>query len=256
MKFLRFFIPLLIVCFLAPSAARADGTTPPDDALKNVEQRINTAMSYAFMKRSISYLTDLRAEIAAVDQPEQKRLATYWTAYTDFQITIYQLKSRKTDEAVAILNNAIRAVNALDNKNAEELTLLAYLQDFAVQFVAADEREALSKVASDNVKKALSLDDTNMRANYVYGRQQFYDGEAEAAETLLKKAISLPANPVGDDTQPGWGKADTYELLVRYYLRQGRNAEAKTTLNTALKRYPDNYQLSVLVPEVEQAGKE
>ncbi|TXF87118.1 hypothetical protein FUA23_18675 [Neolewinella aurantiaca] len=254
MKFSHFFLSFMLLGLLSGQLS-ANDTTPPDEVLKNVEQRINTAMSYAFMKRSISFLTDLRAEIAAVEAPDQRRLAAYWTAYTDFQITIYQLKSRKAEEAVATLNNAVAAVEAMDSKNAEELTLLAYLQDFAVQFVAPEEREALSKAASKNVMDALKLDGSNLRANYVYGRQMFYDGATDEVETILKKAISLPANPGNDDTQPGWGKADTYELLVQYYLKQGRNADAKTTLDAGLKAYPDNYQLSVLVPEVEKSGK-
>ena len=73
----------------------------------------------------------------------------------------------------------------------------------------------------------------------------------------MQKAIELPANKTGSTYLPSWGKAEAYELLVQFYLKESRNEEAGQVLNTALELFPDNYQLSVLLNKVKTAsGKE
>jgi tetratricopeptide (TPR) repeat protein len=228
-----------------------------DDVLEGIEARITTALNNSFMKWDISYLENIRAEIAGVETPEHQRLVTYWTAYTDFNIAIFKLKGRQAEAATGILKDAIVSLNALDEMDDEELSLLAHLQDFYVQFVPEDQRKELSASAAANVDLALEKADDNMRANYVRGRISFYDKEDQSVEKSLQKAIELPANKTGSTYLPSWGKAEAYELLVQFYLKESRNDEAGQVLNTALELFPDNYQLSVLVNKVKTAsGKE
>lgn len=228
--------------------------SPDDDALQGIEARIVTALNNSFMKRDISYLENIRAEIAGVESPDQKRLALYWLAYTDFNIAIFKLKSRDAATATKIIGEAITSLDELSDKDAEELTLLAYLQDFYVQFVPKEKQEALSKAAADNVKTALTVEADNMRAQYVFGRINFYDDQDAVVEQALQQAITLPANKSGKDYLPSWGKSEAYELMVQFYLREQKAAEAKVVLDEALELFPDNYQLSVLVPKVKAAS--
>lgn len=260
----RFFHLFLLSALLLPGlqlVATAVGEdsglvalSPDDDALQGIEARIVTALNNSFMKRDISYLENIRAEIAEVEAPDQKRLALYWLAYTDFNIAIFKLKSRDATTATKIIGTAISSLDELSEKDAEELTLLAYLQDFYVQFIPKDKQEALSKAAADNVRAALAAEADNMRAQYVFGRINFYDDQDAEVEHSLKQAITLPANKSGKDSLPSWGKAEAYELMVQFYLREQKAPEAKIVLDEALELFPDNYQLSVLVPKVKEAS--
>lgn len=254
---------LFIACLLLSGTAVAFPAVPvtayesalSDDVFEGIEARITEAMNTSFMKRDISYLEAIRAEIAGVEGAENLRAAVYWTAYTDFNLAIFKLKSGKAQEATAVVGAAIETLDVLTKKDAEELTLLAFLQDFYVQFLPEDQREKLSLSATNNIAAALALEEDNMRANYVNGRIGFYDAGNETVEASLVRAIELPANKTGNTALPGWGKAEAYELLVNFYLKNKRFGEAGTTLEAALELYPDNYQLSVLVPKVKAGGE-
>jgi len=243
-----------LACVLLSFPMKA-GELPSDDVFDGIEARITAAMNNSFMKRNLGPLETLRAEIASVETAEHRRAAIYWTAYTDFNIAIFQLKSRKASLATKIVKAAVSSLDELKGKNAEELALLAFLQDFTVQFVPEEEREALSTAATDNVQQALALDEENMRAQYINGRIAYYDMDEKTAEACLLRAIELPANKSGDATLPGWGKAEAYELLTQFYLKNKSFDSAEATLNAGLEQFPDNYQLSVLVPKVKAGGK-
>ncbi|MEO0734540.1 MAG: hypothetical protein AAFZ52_17015 [Bacteroidota bacterium] len=244
----RLSLSLLFLCVCLLPAAQATPVPPGD--LDGIEAKIEQTLYRAFMKRSEAPLTELRAEIAALDAP----LADYWTAYTDFQLSIYYLKNQKHQEVTGVLNRAVSTLTDRAEKTSEELALLAYLQDFLVPFSPEADRQALSEAALEAVDLALEQDPINLRANYIRGRIAFFDGQTERAEELLRKAISLPVNASGATDQPSWGKPDAYELLVQHCMKIDRLGEAQKLLDEALVDFPDHYQLNMLVPKLKEAA--
>lgn len=223
----------------------------PEDILLGVEKRISTAMTRSFMRRSLAPLTAIRKEISLVDSPEQQRLVTYWLAHTDFQIAIYHLTAKDMAACETVTNRGIELMTNVSNKNAEELAILAYLQGFSIQFSKGLGAAKISKMANANAHNAARMDPENLRAYYVMGSLNFYTpkayGGGKKVEEYLTKAISLPANKLGNPYLPGWGKAEAYELLVRHYRKNARTEEAETLLAEGLRLFPDNYQLNSLV---------
>ncbi|TXF87119.1 hypothetical protein FUA23_18680 [Neolewinella aurantiaca] len=222
----------------------------PENILLGVEKRISTAMTRSFMRRSLAPLTAIRKEISQVESPEQQQLVTYWLAHTDFQIAVYYLTAKDMKACETVIKRGISLLEGVKNKNSEELALLAYLQGFSIQFSKGLGAAKISKRANANSSNAAKLDAENLRAHYVMGSLNFYTpkayGGGKKVEEHLTRAISLPANKLGNPYLPGWGKAEAYELLVRHYRNTSREDEAEILLSEGLELFPDNYLLNSL----------
>lgn len=222
-----------------------------DDPLANIEDRIGTAMTRSFMRRSIVPLTEIRKELEGLSKPEYKRLVDYWMAHTDFHTAIYYLTAKDQENCEAVTRRGISLMKSVKSKNSEEYALLAYLQGFSIQFAKGLGAAKVSKTANANANAAVRLDEENPRGYYVQGSLNFYTpkqyGGGKKVVQLLTKAISLPANKRNNPYLPSWGVAESYELLVRQLRKEGRDTEAADYLNEGLDLYPDHYQLNSLV---------
>jgi len=226
------------------------GTVSDDPALKDVEARITTAFNQTFMQQKVTPLTDLRAEVAAVKGKEYVRLVAYWTAYIDYQTSIYYLKFQDKDKSAAAAERGIATLESIKGKNAEELALQAYIRSFSIQFASGFGAARVSKKAGNEAEAALKLDPENLRANYVLGSLDFYTpaqyGGGKKAEGYLTKAISLPPSKLDNPYLPTWGKDQAYELLIRHYQKAEQKTDADRLLKEALAKYPNNYMLNSL----------
>ena len=142
----------------------------------------------------------------------------------------------------------------MDKKNSEDYALLAMVQSFSIQFKAGMKAPFIANKVSKNGKLAMSMDENNPRAYYVLGSSDFYTpeqyGGGKEVEQLLKKAISLPAQATVNPYLPSWGIEEAYEMLVRFYIRTERWADAKHYYKEASKSYPDNYQIGQLASQL------
>lgn len=221
-----------------------------DDPLANIEKRISTAMTRSFMRRSIVPLTEIRKEIESLKSPEYQRLVTYWLAHTDFQTAIFYLTAKDKANCEVVTKRGIKLMQGVKSKNSEEYALLAYLQGFSIQFAKGMGAAKISKSATSNAQAAVKLNSENLRGYYVLGSLNYYTpkayGGGKKVEEYLTKAISLPANKRNNPYLPSWGKAESYELLVRQLRKEDRLQEANGYLEKGLDLFPDNYQLNSL----------
>lgn len=262
MKFFSF-LCLIFLSVQLNSCAESYAATPPqppfsqlvetvsdDPALKDIEGRIAVAFNQTFMQRKVTPLTDLRTEITAIKGKEYVRLVAYWTAYIDYQTSIFYLKFQDNEKSEAAAASGIAALEAIKGKNSEELALQAFIRSFSIQFASGFGAARVSKKAGNEAEAALKLDPENLRANYVLGSLDFYTpaqyGGGKKAEGYLIKAISLPASKLKNPYLPTWGKDQAYELLIRHYQKAEQTADAERLLKEALAQFPNNYMLNSL----------
>lgn len=223
----------------------------PNATLEGIEPRITAATNRAFMRRSASPLLELRDEITSVKGAEYERLVSYWAAFTDFQLGVFGTNHDDVAGAKTAIERGINLLENVPGKNAEELSLLAFLQGFSTKFATDAEVIAISDEAHANISAAIKLNPDNLRTQYVLGCLDFYTpkeyGGGKVAKIHLSRATNLPANSIDSPYLPSWGKAEAYELLVRYYTAEGQLDVAEATLEEGLALYPDDHQLSLLV---------
>lgn len=223
----------------------------PNETLEGVEKRITKAMTRSFLRNDSGPLDELRAEIVAVKDPEYTRLVAYWASYLDFQLAVFANIHDDVARSKTAVTRGIETLEAIEGKNVEELNLLAFLQGFSIEFADGEELIDISDRAHANVATAMKLNPDNLRTQYVTGCLDFYTpaeyGGQKVAQIHLTKATTLPANAIDSPYLPTWGKAEAYELLVRYYSAKGEVETARKTLDEGLALYPDDHQLSELV---------
>lgn len=233
-----------------PPLASIIGELPPNATLAGIEASITEATNQSFFNVDASPLEKLHQEINAVNTPGYDRLVAYWSAYNDFQTAIFYLKNEQPAESERTVRRGIDALAAIEGKNAEELSLQAFLQGFAIQFNTGMASARAANEAMASIEAARKLNPDNLRTQYVLGSLDFYTpaeyGGGKKAEGYLVKAISLPEQVVASDYLPSWGKAESYELLVRHYKAAAEDAVASRYLEEGLSQFPDNYQLSSL----------
>jgi uncharacterized protein HemY len=93
-----------------------------------------------------------------------------------------------------------------------------------------------------------------LRAYYVYANNDFrtpekYGGGKEA-ETYLLKAVSLPAQMMRNEYLPSWGKEESYEVLIKLYIRQEKWDLAKKYFQEGIKEFPDSYTINQLASKL------
>ena len=113
----------------------------------------------------------------------------------------------------------------------------------------------ISQKIQEHGQLALSMDSANLRAHYVLGNNDFYTpkafGGGKKVEKYLKKALSLPAQTVPNPFLPSWGKEESYELLIRHYIREEKWAAAKKYHRLGMEEFPDSGLLTVLSKKLE-----
>ena len=75
---------------------------------------------------------------------------------------------------------------------------------------------------------------------------QTSSGGGQKCEEYLLKALSLKEKYSDDCKLPYWGKSESYNALISYYIGVGKTKKAKSKLNEALKVFPDDYMLKKL----------
>lgn len=223
------------------------------DPLNNIQERIYDAFVECNIKNSLTPLTDVENDLKQTKLKSQQGLVEYWQAYLDYYKAIYFLKHSKKKEAEKTCDQAIELLENLKNKSSEDYALLAMIQSFNIQFKGFKAMFISSKV-NRNAKKAIALNPENLRAYYVYASHDFYTparyGGGKKAEKLLLTAIDLPSQQIENAYLPSWGKVETYELLVKHYIKVEKKNEAKKFLKQGLEEFPDSYILKELATKL------
>lgn len=141
----------------------------------------------------------------------------------------------------------------MKSKNSEDYALLAMLQGFGIQFKGMKAMFISSNIKK-NVKQAIALDSTNPRAYYVYSSNDFYTpekyGGGKEAEKYLLKVISLPSQKIKNEYLPSWGKEESFEMLVKLYIKKEKWDLAKKYFQMGIQEFPESYTINQLAPKL------
>jgi tetratricopeptide (TPR) repeat protein len=249
MKKLIFSLALLVLGAYSLAAAN----NPSDTTLNNIQKKIYTSFTDATQQKNLNGLLNLQKRLEqAVD--ESVHFSTYWLAYSYYYHSIYYLQQKDEKIAESTIKKGISLLENKHNKNSEELTLLAMLQSFSIQFVNAMAAGVVAGKAKKNAESALEMDPQNLRAHFVAGQLDYYTpsmfGGGKKAEAYFKKAISLPDQKVKNPYLPSWGKSTAYTFLIDLLIEKKDNEQARKYLEEATALYPKDHQLAARAKEL------
>lgn len=228
-------------------------TNQPDSLLAGIQSKITNAFVQGMVSKNNDKLKQLKKELEQLYKTKNQHLILYWQSYLQFFYSIYYLEAGDKKNAEKEIDTAIDWMNNMTNKNSEDYALLAMLEGFSLQFKGM-KAMFIGPRAQKNVKAALAIDSTNLRAYYVYASNDFYTpekyGGGKEAETYLLKAISLPAQKIKNNYLPSWGKEEAYELLIRHYIKKEKWGLAKEYFQEGIKGFPNSYTLNKLASKL------
>ena len=246
-----FFALLTLNCAnTVPKEHSAANLSPEDqELLSGIQQKIFNAFVQANIKKAASPLLQLRDSIDGIAQQNNTKLLTYWQAYLQYYLSIFHLTQEDKAASEDAIDSAVELLDDLKNKNSEDYALLTLVESFSIQFKGF-RAMFISNSVKKNGKKALSLEPKNIRAHFVMASSDFYTpekyGGGKKAEALLLKAIELPEQLNKNPYLPSWGKQESYELLVKHYLKTDQKDKAKKYCKEGIALFPENYGLGKL----------
>ena len=220
--------------------------TNGDSLLNGIQQKIQTAFRLSIRTDNPQSLRALYRELETAKYVKRYDWALYWQSYSALYLSIYYLKKGDRKSATRETQKAIRILKQKTAKNSEDYALLAWIQGISMSFQGA-KAMFIAQEMHQNIRQALRLDSTNIRAYYVYASTDYHTpekyGGGRKCEKLLLKAISLPARKERKPYLPSWGKVESYDLLIRCYLRKQQPALARKYYNEAIQQFPRNKML-------------
>ena len=212
--------------------------------LDKIQEKIGTAYNQSFAGDT-SALSSLVNQLALSKNNSDEHYLIYWQAFANYKFAISRInQDKKTAENKTAA--AIQLLDTLSNKNAEDYVLLGSLTSFNLNFKPG-ETAILSEKARRYYQKALELDKNNLRAYFSIGRTDYYRpkqyGGGEIAEANFLKALSIPVKSDQSPYAPTWGKMETYELLVTFYIREERKGDAIIYCKKGLQEFPGSSAL-------------
>ena len=201
-------------------------------------------------------LNKLNIRLENLYKAKNQNLILYWRSYLKFYSSINYLIKGDNKSAENAINNGIELIQSVEKKYSEDYALLAMIQSFSIQFNPGNAMY-ISVDIKKNVNSAISLDSTNMRAWYVLASNDFYTpeqyGGGKEAEKYLLKAISLPAQKIKNDYLPSWGKEESYEMIIKLYIKKEKWDLAKKYFQEGITTFPKSYVINQLASKL--AGK-
>ncbi len=224
--------------------------------LVGIQSKIYTAFMQGLRSQNTDELTKLSKQLGNLYKAHNQNLILYWHSYLQYYLSNYYLEKGDRQNSEKEIDKGTAWMENMENKNSEDYALLSMLQGFGIQFKGM-EAMFISIAIKKNAKKAIALDPTNLRAYYVYASNDFYTpekyGGGKEAEKYLLKAISLPAQKIKNDYLPSWGKEESYEMLIKLYIKKGKLSLAKKYFQEGIKEFPKSYAINQLAGKL--AGK-
>lgn len=224
-----------------------------DSLLVNIQNKIYAAFVQGIMSQNNIKLANLSKELGLLYNERNQKLILYWRSYLQYYSSIYYLNrgDRKTSEKE--IDKGIAWLKGIKKKNSEDYALLSLLQGFGIQFKGIKAMFISSKIKK-NARTAMAIDSSNLRAYYAYASNDFYTpekyGGGKEAEKYLLKAISLPAQKIKNVYLPSWGKKESFEMLIKLYIKQGKWDLAKKYFQEGINKYPNSYDIKQLASKL------
>ena len=218
----------------------------------NIQEKIYNSFLSSFDDGNTDKLLNIEKALDSLKPKNQ--IVTYWKAYGQYYESLYYLKTSDKKKAMSKLNDAIKILDNVKNKNSESLALMAYLQSFSIQYLGGPSAALMANKVKRNAQLALQSDSTNLREWYVLASNDYYTpvafGGGKRCEKYLLKAVSLNEQTIPNTYMPSWGKAEAYSLLINYYYNKEDYKKAKEILLQALTSYPTNYMINQYVEKL------
>ena len=199
----------------------------------------NAPNAYADLERNLmaGYKTEKSSNI--------KSYYLYWLSYLTYYKSVSAFKEADQEKSQKYVEQAISYLEQISNKDSEYYSLLAYEQVFYFQFVKRQDMFIFLEKMNKSLKLAMELGASNPRAFFVNGYYDYYTpkeyGGKKKTEKLLLQAIKLDNSP--RPFAPTWGIADSYSLLIQYYLENGDKAKANKMFQQAIKLFPTSWDI-------------
>ena len=224
-----------------------------DSLLVDIQSKIYNAFLQSLISKDNNSLLKLSNELEKLNKVRKENIILYWRSYLQFYSSIYYLEQGDKNTAEKEIDKGTDWLDEMKKKNSEDYALLAMLQGFGIQFkgiramfIAGDIKE--------NAKQASAIDSTNIRAYFVYASNDFhtperYGGGMEVEKYLLK-ALSLPAQKTKNVYLPSWGKEESYEMIIKLYIKKEKWELAKKYFQEGIKEFPESYTINLLTSKL------
>ncbi len=224
-----------------------------DTLLLAIQSKIYDAFVQSLISKDNKALEKISNELENLNKSVDQNIILYWRSYLQFYSSIYHLKKGDEEMAEKEIDKGTDWMVKMNKKNAEDYALLAMLQGFSIQFKGM-KAMFISGDIKKNAKQAIAMDSTNLRGYYVYASNDYYTpekyGGGKEAEEYLLKAISLPAQKLKNEYFPSWGKEESYEMLIKLYIKNEEWDLAKKYFQQGIKKYPDSYTINQLASKL------
>lgn len=237
-------------------AAQAINDTTKYKALDGIQKNVADNLELCYATQKGEALTDLFEGLEKMTPRDN--LITYWLAYTDFHRALFFMDSNELESCEVRMTEGIKLLeDQAEEKTSEDYALLAMMQSYlALSKEEVDWKEKLSATAERNALKAIEVDATNLRGYYVLANMALRAPQNSPlrlnTEKYLKKALALSVEEIAKpNVRPTWGRDHAYALLIRLYLNEQRNDEARALLADAIKAFPKSQELVLFQEKLE-----
>lgn len=215
--------------------------------LNRIQEKIDSCFIVSFKNPKVydNMEKDLMSGCKSEKSENIKSYYLYWLSYLTYHKSISAFKEADLKKSQKYVELAISYLEKMKNKDSEYYSLLAYEQVFYFQFIKRQDMFIFMDKLNKSLKLAMEMGASNPRAFYVNGYYDYYTpkeyGGKKNTEKLLLKAIKMKnsQNPFS----PTWGIADSYSILIQYYIENGNKAKANAMFQQAVKRFPTSIDI-------------
>lgn len=230
-----------------------------NDLIYDFERKVNDAFGQSFMSKDVAPFLNLEKQLyqERAKLPNNTAQYNYWLSYNQYYKSIfYSVVKKNNSQAKKEIDAVIaRLQDTLPSRNSEEHSLLALAECFSISFISNGIKANLvAKKVMKRCEKAIELDPNNLRPYFVLGQLDYFKpamwGGKTECEGYFKKALAMDEQKIKNHYTPSWGKKESFEYLIKFYLDEKKKSEAKTYYLKAIKIYPNEYLIKDLASKL------
>lgn len=250
---------ILILLILLPQVLFAKNKThsiqpEPSFKLEGIQDSIYSAFLETVVSNNDTKLNALGKNLKALSKQRDLDIVSYWRTYHAYYTALYLVNTGREDEAEDLVDDHIDLMEDIKNPTAEDLALTSLIRSFSIQFKAMFRAPFISGRVGRDLDKALTMAPNNPRVLYVKANSNYYTpgqfGGGSQVESLLTDVLSQPDPKIQNPVLPSWGKRESYELLLQWYIRKKEKEKAELLLEEALADFPGHYRIQLIGKQI------
>ena len=228
-------MPITVLMLILSCLAHAQNENKTNELL-GVQKKLNWQTPKDTLTKFINNMEELR-------KIHPNPYINYWEAFAIYTLHV-QIKEIDKKKAEEIVDQGIKLLEEIKNKNSEHYALLALFQGLELNYASSVTIPFKAATNESTARKAIKLDPNNLRAYFALAIKDYYTpkmfGGGKIVEENLLKAISLSDKSDENPYAPDWGKPDAYRYLARFYKKNEQLDKAKKTIDEGLAKYPED----------------